>query len=120
MDNIVITLGGVELPDSNILLETTEPNETDVRTLDGTLDTDFINQLRGWTITWRRLSAANYDAIRAIFDAQYTNEAYPILLIPYYNIEVPVKVNISTKNIRFDGDCIIDFTITLQEQYAIS
>ncbi len=119
MSNLAITLGGVVLPDQATLIEITTPNEADVRTLDGSLYTDFINNLRSWEISWEKLTKAEYDAIRQIFLDQYTNEAYPVLLIPFYEIGVPAKISLSPKDIRFDGECIRGFSITLKEQFAI-
>lgn len=120
MPNIAITLGGVLLPDSAVLKENPIPQESDNLTLDGSLYTDFVSVRRSWTISWVKLNKDEYDDIRQVFDDQYDLEAYPLLEIPYYNIEVPAKMSISEKDIHFDGECIIDFSITLDEQYAIS
>lgn len=120
MANITITLGGEVLPVPTSFREITEPNESNNTTLDGTLYTDFVNVKRTWEVNWAFLCKEDYDAIRAVFDSQYELEAFPLLVVPFYTVSTPVKMNISTKNIRWDGNQIADFTITLHEQYAIS
>lgn len=121
MANIVIVLGGQVLPQVDVpFKEITEPVESNNVTLDGTLYTDWVATRRSWSLTWGVLSKTEYDTIRAIFNSQYSNEAYPILQISYYSILVPVKVEISEKDIRWDGNCVRDFSIKLIEQYAVS
>lgn len=122
MANIAITLGGVVLPVVKIedLKEIPSPIESSNITLDGTLYTDFVSLRRSWQIHWPILTEDEYDDIRAIFNAQYTNEAYPLLQIPYYGISHPAKMSINEKNIKWDGNCIRDFSVVLEEQYAVS
>lgn len=121
MSNITIVLDGVTLPTPNVpFKELNGENATDVRTLDGTLYTDWINRLRSWELTWLSLSATEYDAIKQIYDNQFTNNAYPLLEIDFYGISVLAKVGVNEKDIRWDGDCVHGFSITLTEQWAIS
>lgn len=115
-----IIIGGVTLPLYSSLKELLDPNETDNVTLDGTLYTDFINNRRSWQVGWEKLKAADYDTIRGIYEGQYSAEAYPVVEIPEYGVIAPMKVNISDRNIRLNGEIIEGVTITLKEQYAIS
>lgn len=112
--------GTVELPLYKSLKETVDPNETDNVTLDGTLYTDFVNNRRGWQVAWDKLKAADYDVVRALYGEQYTYEAYHTYELPEYGITAPMKMNITDRNIRLNGEIIEGFSITLKEQYAIS
>lgn len=120
---IVHPVGGgsaVELPLYKSLKEITDPNETDTTTLDGTLYTDFVNNRRGWQVAWEKLKAADYDTIRTLYDLQYQYEAYNTIELVEYGISAPMKMNISDRNIRLNGEIIEGVSITLKEQYAIS
>lgn len=112
--------GTTELPLYSSLRESIDPNETDNTTLDGTLYTDFVNNRRGWVVGWEKLKAANYDIIRAIYSEQYQYEAYHTIEIPEYGVTAAMKINISDRNIRLNGEIIEGVSITLKEQYAIS
>lgn len=115
-----IILGGVTLPKFSMFKRTDTPNEADVVTLGGNLYTDFINQRREWVISWEKLKSEDHDTIMAIYRRQYQNESYHMLQINAYGLYVPVKMNISAQNIRYNGSIIEGFSITLKEQYAIS
>lgn len=112
--------GTVDLPLYSTLREIVNPNETDNQTLDGTIYTDFVNIRRSWNIGWEKLKAADYELIRQIYEEQYQYEAYPTIEIPEYGITAAMKVNISDRNIRLNGEIIEGVSITLKEQYAIS
>lgn len=119
---IVTTPAGatVELPLYSSLTEQTDPQETDNTTLDGTLYTDFVNNRRAWRVAWDKLKAADYDIIRTIYNQQYQYEMYAKYTIPEYGISNRMKMNISDRNIRLNGEIVEGFSITLKEQYAIS
>ena len=102
------------------LKEMIDPNETDNVTLDGTLYTDFVNNRRGWQVAWDKLKAADYDVVRGLYNDQYQFEAYHTYELPEYGITAPMKMNITDRNIRLNGEIIEGFSITLKEQYAIS
>lgn len=113
--------GGTQaLPLYSSLKEILDPNETDNTTLDGTMYTDFVNNRRSWMVAWDKLKADDYDIIRAIFNEQYQYEAYHTIEIPEYNVTAAMKINISDRNIRLNGEIIEGVSITLKEQYAIS
>lgn len=82
--------------------------------------TDFINNRRTWVVGWEKLKAADYDVIKALYMAQYTTETVPIVQIPEYGITASMKLNISERNIRLNGEIIEGFSLTLKEQYAVS
>lgn len=108
------------MPLYKTLKEITDPNETDNTTLDGTLYTDFVNNRRSWLVGWEKLKAVDYDTIRTLYNQQYSNEAYHTVEIPEYGVTAAMKMNISDRNIRLNGEIIEGFSITLKEQYAIS
>ena len=112
--------GTTVLPLYSTLKETTTPNETENITLDGTLYTDFVNNRRSWLVGWEKLKAADYDTIRALYNFQYNHDAVPVVSIPEYGITAPMKLSISERNIRLNGEIIEGFSLTLKEQYAVS
>lgn len=115
-----IIINGVILPLYSTLQEKLDPIESENVTLDGTLYTDFINNRRSWLVGWEKLKAIDYEVIRALYNAQYTTETVPIVQLVEYGITAPMKMNISDRNIRLNGEIISGVTITLKEQYAIS
>jgi hypothetical protein len=119
---IIVTdsAGTTILPLYKTLSEKLDPIESKNITLDGTLYTDFINNRRAWVVGWEKLKAADYDVIRAIYNRQYTTENIPIVFLVEYGISAPMKVEISDRNIRLNGEIIEGVTITLLEQYAVS
>jgi hypothetical protein len=119
---IIVTdsAGTTILPLYKTLSEKLDPIESKNITLDGTLYTDFINNRRAWVVGWEKLKAADYDIIRAIYNRQYTTENIPIVFLVEYGISAPMKLEISDRNIRLNGEIIEGVTITLLEQYAVS
>jgi hypothetical protein len=119
---IIVTdaAGTTILPLYKTLTEKLDPIESKNFTLDGTLFTDFINNRRSWVVGWEKLKAADYDIIRAIYNRQYTTENIPIVFLVEYGISAPMKVEISDRNIRMNGEIIEGVSITLLEQYAVS
>ncbi len=92
-------------------------NAVDVVTLDNAIYTDFIDSdFAQWSLQWESMTQAEYDAIRAFYDAQFTEFAYPTLDITFYDIEdVPVRMTINEKNIwNYCGD-VMGVQITLRE-----
>lgn len=120
MNDLTIILGGLTLPNQAQLVETTTPNEADVTTLDGSLYTDFINIRRSWSVVFPPICSADYKAIYALYFSQYTNETYLRLECDALSILTTVKANISDKNFQWNGDQLTNFSLTLQEAYAIS
>lgn len=115
-----IIVGSTVLPLYSTLKEQISPNESESVTLDGTMYTDFVNNRRSWVVGWEKLKAADYDTIRQLYNDQYINEAIPVVEIPEYSITAPMKISISDRDIRLNGEIIEGFSIILKEQYAIS
>ncbi len=120
MANIEITLDNTVLQVPTRFVQVSNQNATDNKTLDGTVYTDYVNVSRSWEVEWNNMCQEDYDELYAIFFDQFSSLTYPILEVPYYNINLPVKVNINEKDITWDGNMIKSITITLVEQYAIS
>lgn len=115
-----IIIGATTIPLYSTLREVTEPIESENITLDGTLYTDFTSNRRAWVVGWEKLKEADYATLRALYDAQYSTESIPIVQIPEYGISAPMKLNISDRDIRLNGEIIENFNMTLKEQYAVS
>lgn len=122
MANLEVSLDNVALPmfRAEDFKEILKPNEADNKTLDGSLYTDFIGLNRSWQIKWPRLTDVQYNAIRALYNSQYTNESYLNLEIPYYSIDTTAKLEISAKDIKWDGCYIFDFSVTIIEALSVS
>lgn len=122
MANLEIDLNGTALPmfRAEDFKELLQPNESDNRTLDGSLYTDFVGLNRSWSVSWPRITDVQYNVIRTLYDYQFTNETYLTLEIPYYSIDTIAKLEISSKDIKWDGCYIYDFTITIIEALSVS
>lgn len=98
---ITATLNGVAMPTiQRDFINTPTENAVDVTTLSGSLYTDFVSVEHSWTFNYESLTEAQYNALRAIYDSQFTTYQYPELSIPFYGIEDrPVRMYINEKNI---------------------
>jgi len=72
-----IIVDSTVLPLYSTLREQTTPIESENVTLDGTMYTDFNSNRRAWVVGWNKLKAADYDVIRALYNAQYSTESIP-------------------------------------------
>lgn len=108
------------LPDYGSMREITQPNVSKNVTLNGELYVDFYNNRRAWEIRWNYLTVEQYEAIRAKYDKQFEQQEMLMFVVNNLNIFVPVYININDKNIKWNGQLIEGFAITLEEQYAIS
>jgi hypothetical protein len=115
-----IIVDSTVLPLYSTLREQTSAIESENVTLDGTMYTDFTSNRRAWVVGWNKLKAEDYDTIRALYNAQYSTESIPLVEIPEYGVTAPMKLVISDRDIRLNGEIIEGFTLTLKEQYAIS
>lgn len=113
-------LDGLRLPDYGALKEIINPNIAKNVTLDGSLYVDFYNNRRSWEISWKYLKPAEYNAIRAKYDRQFSQQTMLQFVVDPLGLFVPVYISINEKNIKWNGQLIEGFTITLEEQYAIS
>lgn len=115
-----IIVDSTVLPLYSTLKEQNAPIEAENVTLDGSMYTDFTANRRAWVVGWEKLKAEDYDTIRDLYNAQYATESIPIVEIPEYGVTAPMKLVISDKNIRLNGEIIQSFVLTLKEQYAVS
>lgn len=113
-------LGGLKLPNYATLKEITQPNVAKNTALDGSLYVDFYNNRRAWEISWKFLKPDEYDAIRAKYNLQFSSQTMLQFIVDPLGLFVPVFISINDKNIKWNGQLIEGFTITLEEQYAIS
>lgn len=97
-------------------IQTPIEKATDVEVLNGDVYTDFTAQNKKWEMGWASLTEDEYEAIRAIYDAQFTSLQYPTLTIPYYSVDhVPVRMYINDKDIWNNCGSIQGVQITLRE-----
>lgn len=120
-EKLTIILGGLTLPDQVQLIETTTPKEADIVTLNNSLYTDFTGGFRrSWAVAQLPLCRDDFDAIYTVYRSQYINGMYVPLVCDALGINIVVKMNISTQDIKWNGDQVDNFSMTLQEAYAIS
>lgn len=121
-DEIAVVLGGFTLPIQRLsdLVEIPTGNESTNVTLGGVRYTDFVNNLRSWEIKFGFLCEDDYLSIKQVYFDQYNDEAYPTLEVERLSISAPVKMSISERDIRYNGDMILGFSIRLDEQYPVS
>lgn len=117
---MIVYLGGIVIPKPTTFVKLDTPNETENITAGGTLYADFRNNRRTWTMGWKLLKSEDYDRIYTLYKAQYTNHQFYYLQFPAYSLYVPVKINISQENIRYNGGFYENFSITLKEKYPFS
>ena len=117
---VPVYLGGIALPLYAEIIDTTEPNLAKNISLDGTLNIDYVNNRRSWTIKWNYITSAEYDTIRNLYDNQFLANRMPDFYIPSANFAVPVFINIKDKNIKWNGRMVENFQITLEEGYGVS
>lgn len=112
-DSGTITLPPIEQE----FLHTPIEAAVDVTTLDNSMYTDFTGQnAHSWTYNYATLTKAQYDAIRAYYDAQFTDYEYPLLSTPFYSLsDQPVRMYINEKNIWDNCGDIQNVQITFRE-----
>ena len=120
MAKIVATLSGQNLPKLEVPLTlVTDESSTDTVTVNGTLYTDFGWRRQTWHMPWTLLPEADYNLLKAIYNAQFANNTYPTLTIAKYGVNTPVRVKLNDQNIRREGMMITDIELTLIEKYAL-
>lgn len=108
------------LPKHLDLTSTPVANAAKNRTINGTLYVDFQNNLRSWEVKWGMLTRAEVDAILAKYYLQFSEGRMLNFAIPGKGISTSVYVNVSPDSIKYNGQYSNDFTVVLEEAFAIS
>lgn len=119
-DYQTLYLDGLLLPHYSGFEEVTEPNASKNYTLDGSLKVDFRNNRRMWQISWKLLTIAEYEALRAKYDKQYNEQTFLTFHINDISLWTPVYMSIPTIKIKHNGQYVEGFSIMLEEREAIS
>lgn len=115
--NVTGTLDGLQLEPFTIpFLERQLENAQDITALDGTIYTDFINKKNQWELNWTILHEDQYNALKAVYDDQFSNATYPEFVCTYYSIDTPVRMYINDKDVRKDGCWIRNVQVTLTQE----
>lgn len=119
---ITATLNGTAMPPIEVdFIHTPSENAVDVVTLDGSMYTDFVSQNYSWSFNYESLTQAEYDALRAIYDLQFSIYEYPTLTIPYYSLtDQPVRMYINEKNIWNNCGSVQNVQFTFRESPQIT
>ena len=115
-----IVLDGQTLPKYSSINVDYQSREATNETLGGNIFTFYKNNRRTWTITWENMLYENYVAVRQIYLNEFLNRRYPYLQFPAENVYAPVHLSIDKAQLQLNGTIIPSFTLTLQEQNAIS
>lgn len=110
--------GSLDLPPIEMkFLSTPLENAVDVTTLNGDVYTDFAGgQKASWEFNYDSLTEDEYNAIRAYYDRQFTDYAYPELTIPHYSLsDQPVRMYINEKDIWNHCGAIQNVKLTFRE-----
>lgn len=117
---MTINLSGVVLPQPKLPFKIPHKElSTDNVTLDGTWYVDFTAQRREWLMEWERLTAAEYNQIRSIYDLQFTGFTFGFLVITELAINTNVRIFLNDKDIIYDGDCVRNVKMRLVERDAV-
>lgn len=119
---ITATLNGAAMPPIELdFIHTPTENAVDVVTLDGSMYTDFVSQNYSWTFNYDSLTQSEYDAIRDVYDSQFTIYEYPELSIAYYSLtDQPVRMYINTKSIWNHCGDVKNVQVTFREAPQIT
>jgi hypothetical protein len=121
---VVISFGNALLPKYSNLTEKINPIIAKNRTVSGKLFVDYRAKTRLWTISWDWLTLAQYQAIRAEYDRQFTTGGMLAFSISGPNVTVANGLAFmdmpSERKIKFAGQWVQGLSITIEEQNAIS
>lgn len=120
---IQLYLGDLTLPPyaNDGFTEIPQPNIAKNYPLDGSMYVDVYNRRRAWQIKWDYLKPEEYQAIKEKWENQFS-ASQPFIYFgkPDEGINVPVFITVSDIKPKWSGRLIKDFSITLEEQYAVS
>jgi len=89
--------------------------------LDGTLTVDVVNFRRQWTFTRELFTAADYQTIRTIYEAQFKSSgAFTNLQVPDLGLNTYVYITLNERNMKWNNSIVSGFQMTLEEQNAVS
>lgn len=90
---------------------------TDVVTLGNEMFTDFSGETFNlWTFNYAYLTEAQFNAIKAIYDEQFTLYQYPLLTIDHYSVEdMPVRMTLNPRTIADHCGTVQGVQITFRE-----
>lgn len=117
-DNGTIDMPQIELDFINGLVD----KSVDVETLNASVHTDFVPSTNNtWEFNYGVLTKEQYDEIRGYFDRQFTDFQYPLLTIPFYDIDDrPVRMYINEKDIWNNCGDVRNVKITFRETAQLS
>lgn len=97
-----------------------KPNDQTNQDLSGDINTRFLNNQRSWKLVWSNLKKADYQIIQNLYLQQYAAAAFPVMQFDAYSLYVPVKLEMSDHDIKYNGEIIGNLTLILKEKYPIS
>lgn len=98
------------------LTTSTIEGATDVQTLDNNVSTYFTANKRQWTVKWDYMSEADFNALKAYYDAQWTEYQYPLLTIEHYSISaVPVRMYLDPQEAVDNCGTVQGVSVTFRE-----
>lgn len=114
---ITATLNGNPMPTiQRQFLRTPIDVAVDVVPLSNDMYTDFFPNRRSlWTFNYESLTKAEYDALKAVYDSQFTANDYPTLVIPFYGVNIVARMTINEQDIWNNCGDVQGVQITFRE-----
>jgi len=117
---MIIYIGDLTVPKYGQLKELVAPNAKKIRTLDGTLNVDVVNQMRVWQLSWDYMTEADYQSIRTKYDQQFSTGTLFYFGIPELSINKQVYIELNDKEIRWNRSMASNVVLTISERYGVS
>lgn len=108
------------LPKHLTLKQNLIPNAAKNNTINGTLYVQYFNNRRTWEVTWSLLTREEVQQILDLYYSQFSTAIPLTLNIPGSGLTVSVYMEVSPDDIKYNGQYSDQFSILLQEIYAIS
>lgn len=109
--------GTATLPELEVPLTiTTIEGASDVETLDKNIYTDFITTKRMVSHTWAYLTEAQFNAIKAYYDRQFTDFQYPSITVTEAGItDMTARMTLNPQTIIDHCGTVSDVTVSFRE-----
>ena len=96
------------------------PNAAKNNTINGTLYVQYFNNRRTWEVSWSLLTREEVQQILDLYYSQFATAIPLTLNIPGVQLTVYVYMEVSPDDIKYNGQYSNEFSVALEEIYAIS
>lgn len=117
---MIVKLDNLEMDDYSSIKEIPIAGTSENLTLGGSMYVDYTYRRRRWELTWEVITKADFEAIRTIYNKQYTDSVLPLLTISARSITRFCHIKLPTLDLRHDDQYVYNFTLVIEELGAIS